>query len=109
MRWGEKMAKEVWEKVKEAEAKAAKAIEDAKLQSVAIIKKAQEEAAELIKATEKQSIADGERLVADKTAQAKTFKEQRIAQVEQELKNLLRTSSGRTDRAVNLILEKVVR
>lgn len=108
-RWGEKMAKEVWEKVKATEAKAAKAIEDAKLQSVEIIKKAREDAAEMVKAVEKQSIADGEKVLADSAAQAKIFKEQRISQIEQELKALVEMSAKRIGGAVNLILEKVVR
>jgi V/A-type H+-transporting ATPase subunit G/H len=109
MQWGEKMAKEVWEKVKEAEAKAAKAIEDAKLQSVEIVKKAREEAAELVKAAERQSVADGEKLLAERVTRIKEFKKEQIHKVEEELQHLLQTSSKRIDGAVNLILEKVVR
>ncbi len=103
------MAKEVWEKVKEAEAQAAKTIEDAKLQSVGVVKKAREDAAESIKAAEGKSIVDGAKVLADRIAQANNYKEQRIRQVEQELKAQAEMGAKRTSGAVKLILEKVVR
>lgn len=103
------MAKEVWEKVKEAEAQASKIIEDAKLQSVAIVKKAREEAVEKHKAAEIKAVNDGETVLADAVKKGQVFKEQRIQELRNEQQSLSKIGEARISGAVNLILEKVVR
>lgn len=103
------MAKEVWEKVTEAEAQALKIIEDAKLESVTIIKKAREEAVELVNAAETKAVKDGEAVLADTIKKAEALKENRICELRNEQQALTKNGEARISGAVNLILEKVVR
>ena len=108
-RWGEKMAKEVWEKLKEAEAEAGKLIEDAKLQSVTIIKKAREEVAQIIKDAEAKAIREGEATLGEAIKRAQAYKGERIRELQNQQQSLSKLGESRITGAVNLILEKVVR
>lgn len=103
------MAKEVWEKVTEAEIQAGKIIEDAKLQSVTKIKKAREEAVEFINAAESNALKEGEIALAESIKKAQAFKEGRIQELRNQQQSLNKTCEARMGGAVNLILEKVVR
>lgn len=103
------MAKEVWEKLKEAEAEAGKLIEDAKLQSITIIKKAREEVAQIIKDAEAKAIQEGEATLGETIKGVQAYKEERIRELQNQQQALSKLGESRIPGAVNLILEKVVR